>query len=48
MKPKVVPGNQKIPEQHIWKLHTTAKKKPYQALHIYLGKQTLRPALCAR
>ena len=31
-------------------LETTynCKKKLYQALHIYLGKQTLRPALCAR
>jgi hypothetical protein len=25
MKPKLIPGNQKIPEQHTWKLHKTTK-----------------------
>jgi len=25
MKPEVIPGNQKIPEQHTWKTHKTKK-----------------------
>jgi len=38
MKPKVIPGNQKTPQQHTWKIHKTTKKQPYWTLHIYLGK----------